>query len=66
MTIRTSFRNSCVCRLPVPVVVAAPLGLAAPAPPPSLRYGSPSPAPTYIAEWVSRRPITGSVTRSTK
>ena len=39
MTIRTSFRNSCVCRLTVPVVIAAALGLAASAPAQSIRYG---------------------------
>ncbi len=39
MTIRTSSRSTCVCRLTVPVVIASALGIAASAPAQSIRYG---------------------------
>ena len=39
MTIQTSFRSSCVCRLTVSVVIASSLGITAAAPAQSIRYG---------------------------
>ena len=39
MTIRTSLRSSCVCRLTVPLVIASALGFAASVPAQSIRYG---------------------------